>query len=115
MNRPLKNFLDVLLCIAIFAVVQIFIQLAVAGIYSFVKEVDFTTVSDGLTAGKYSDLIVVSSVLSSLVTLLIFTFGKFAVISRNYLASHPWARSHGWHCYHWASSCPPNGFMSGCR
>lgn len=90
MNRPLKNFLDVLLCIAIFAVVQIFIQLAVAGIYSFVKEVDFTTVSDGLTAGKYSDLIVVSSVLSSLVTLLIFTFGKFAIISRNYLASHPW-------------------------
>lgn len=90
MNRPLKNFLDVLLCIAIFAVVQIFIQLAVAGIYSFVKEVDFTTVSDGLAAGKYSDLIVVSSVLSSLVTLLIFTFGKFAVISRNYLASHPW-------------------------
>ena len=83
MNRPLKNFLDVLLCIAIFAVVQIFIQLAVAGIYSFVKEVDFTTVSDGLTAGKYSDLIVVSSVLSSLVTLLVFTFGKFAVISRN--------------------------------
>ena len=90
MNRPLKNFLDVLLCIAIFAVVQIFIQLAVAGIYSLVKEVDFTTVSDGLTAGKYSDLIVISSVLSSLVTLLIFTFGKFAVISRNYLASHPW-------------------------
>lgn len=90
MNRPLKNFLDVLLCIAIFAVVQIFIQLAVAGIYSFVKEVDFTTVSDGLAAGKYSDLIVVSSVLSSVVTLLIFTFGKFAVISRNYLASHPW-------------------------
>ncbi len=90
MNRPLKNFLDVLLCIAIFAVVQIFIQLAVAGIYSFVKEVDFTTVSDGLTAGKYSDLIVISSVLSSLVTLLVFTFGKFAVISRNYLASHPW-------------------------
>ena len=90
MNRPLKNFLDVLLCIAIFAVVQIFIQLAVAGIYSYVKEVDFTTVSDGLTAGKYSDLIVISSVLSSLVTLLVFTFGKFAVISRNYLASHPW-------------------------
>jgi len=90
MNRPLKNFLDVLLCIAIFAVVQIFIQLAVAGIYSFVKEVDFTTVSDGLTAGKYSDLIVISSVLSSLITLLVFTFGKFAVISRNYLASHPW-------------------------
>ena len=90
MNRPLKNFLDVLLCIVIFAVVQIFIQLAVAGIYSFVKEVDFTTVSDGLTAGKYSDLIVISSVLSSLVTLLVFTFGKFAVISRNYLASHPW-------------------------
>ena len=90
MNRPLKNFLDVLLCIAIFAVVQIFIQLAVAGIYSLVKEVDFTTVSDGLAAGKYSDLIVVSSVLSSLVTLLVFTFGKFAVISRNYLASHPW-------------------------
>ena len=90
MNRPLKNFLDVLLCIAIFAVVQIFIQLAVAGIYSFVKEVDVTTVSDGLTAGKYSDLIVISSVLSSLVTLLVFTFGKFAVISRNYLASHPW-------------------------
>lgn len=90
MNRPLKNFLDVLLCIAIFAVVQIFIQLAVAGIYSFVKEIDFTTVSDGLTAGKYSDLIVISSVLSSLVTLLVFTFGKFAVISRNYLASHPW-------------------------
>ena len=90
MNSPLKNFLDVLLCIAIFAVVQIFIQLAVAGIYSFVKEVDFTTVSDGLTAGKYSDLIVISSVLSSLVTLLVFTFGKFAVISRNYLASHPW-------------------------
>lgn len=90
MNRPLKNFLDVLLCIAIFAVVQIFIQLAVAGIYSFVKEVDFTTVSDGLAAGKYSDLIVVSSVLSSVVTLLVFTFGKFAVISRNYLASHPW-------------------------
>ena len=90
MNRPLKNFLDVLLRIAIFAVVQIFIQLAVAGIYSFVKEVDFTTVSDGLTAGKYSDLIVISSVLSSLVTLLVFTFGKFAVISRNYLASHPW-------------------------
>lgn len=90
MNRPLKNFLDVLLCIAIFAVVQIFIQLAVAGISSFVKEVDFTTVSDGLTAGKYSDLIVISSVLSSLVTLLVFTFGKFAVISRNYLASHPW-------------------------
>ena len=90
MNRPLKNFLDVLLCIAIFAVVQIFIQLAVAGIYSFVKEVDFTTVSDGLAAGKDSELSVSSSVLSSLVTLLIFTFGKFAVISRNYLASHPW-------------------------
>lgn len=90
MNRPLKSFFDVLLCIAIFAVVQIFIQLAVVGVYSVVKETDFATVSDGLAAGKYSDLIVVSSVLSSLLTLLIFTFGKFAVISRNYLASRPW-------------------------
>ena len=90
MNRPLKNFLDVLLCIAIFAVVQIFIQLAVAGIYSLVKEVDFTTVSDGLAAGKYSELLTAIVVLSSLITIALYGTLKWSPISRTYLKTKPW-------------------------
>lgn len=91
MNRTLKSFLDIFWYIVVFAVVQIAVQVATAYIYAYVEGLEFRNVFGGMTVGLYSELLVASSVLSSLVTLIIFTACKWTMVSRKYLSSRPWS------------------------
>lgn len=90
MNKVSKTLFDALWYVMVFLIVQVIVQLAAIAIYGYVKSVDFNTVYTGIAAGKYSKLMVASSVLSGILTLTLFTFYKWTVISRHYLASRPW-------------------------
>lgn len=90
MNKTLKGFLDVLWYIVVFALVQIVVQMAASGIYACNEGLEFGKVLNGTAGGQYSELLVVSSVMSSLITLMIFKVCRWTPVSRTYLMSRPW-------------------------
>lgn len=89
MNKTLRSFLDVLWYIIAFALIQFAVQMASAGIYAGVKELEFTEVLQAMSGGRNSELLVVSSVMGSLITLIVFKTCRWTVMSRSYLASRP--------------------------
>jgi len=90
MNKTSKSFLDVLWYIVMFALVQIAVQMVASGIYAYVEGLGFQEVLAGTAGGHYSELLVVSSVMSSLITLIIFKVCQWTPVSHTYLASRPW-------------------------
>lgn len=69
---------------------QLVVQLAGAGIYSAITDTPFQQLLQGMGTGDYSDLIIATSVISSVITLIIFVLLKWAHTDRAYLASRPW-------------------------
>lgn len=69
---------------------QLVVQLTGAGIYSAVNDKPFQQLLQGMGTGDYSDLIIATSVISSVITLIIFVLLKWAHTDRAYLASRPW-------------------------
>lgn len=90
MNKVAKSILDAILYVITFIVVQLVVQLAGAGIYSAVSGTPFQQLLKGMGTGDYSDLIIATSVISSVITLIIFVLLKWARTDRAYLASRPW-------------------------
>ena len=70
MNKVVKSILDAILYVITFIVVQLVVQLAGAGIYSAINDKPFQQLLQGMGTGDYSDLIIATSVISSVITLL---------------------------------------------
>ena len=62
----LKSLLYVALFISLFVLIQAIFQLPAVGIYAYLKGLDFTSVFEGFKQGKYSDVIIISDLFSSL-------------------------------------------------
>lgn len=90
MNKVAKNVLDAILYVITFIVTQLVTQLAGAGIYSAFSDTPFQQLLQGMATGDYSDLTITVSVISSIITLVVFVSLKWAHTDRAYLASRPW-------------------------
>lgn len=91
MSKVAKSFLDVILYVIAFLVIQLTIQFAGAGIYAAVTDTGFQELMTGMTTGDYSSLLVTLTFISSVITLLAFIFLKWTPLEREYMASRPWA------------------------
>lgn len=86
----LKSLLYVALFVSLFFVIQFIFQFSAIGIYAYLKGIDFSEVAEGMPAGQYADVIVISYLLSSITIILLFIKKEWSPISRSYLRSKPW-------------------------
>lgn len=91
MNKTIKVFLDVILFLIAFAVIQLAVEYGTAALMAYVKDLKVNEVVFGMATGKYGALLAISTVLSSLLTVLLFARLKWTPMSKNYLRSRPWS------------------------
>lgn len=86
----LKSLLYVALFVSLFFVIQFIFEFSAIGIYTYLKGSDFNEVLKGIQTGQYTDVIVISYLLSSVTVILLFVKRKWSPISPTYLRSKPW-------------------------
>lgn len=80
MNRTLKLTLNIVLYVVAFMLIQFLTMIAVQHIVPLL----------GAPAALDGKMLVAISALSSVITLLVFIYARWATVSRVWLASHPW-------------------------
>lgn len=90
MNKIARNILDAILFVITFVVIQLITQLVGAGIYSAMEDIPFQQLIQGMGTGDYSELTIVVTTISGILTLVVFVLLKWASADRVYLASRPW-------------------------
>ena len=85
-----KGILDVVLYIIVFIVVQLLVTSAGAGVWAVVKQESYHASWMALQTGGNPALLAISTVLSSVITIVIFLKAKWVTLSRDYLLSKPW-------------------------
>lgn len=90
-NNIIRAILYVVLFIAVFYLIQMLVQYLAIGVYAYLEKPGIEEIINGMQQGKYSSVIAVSSVLSSLITIVLFTKTQWAPVSRTYLKTRPWA------------------------
>ena len=86
-----KGILDVILYIIVFAVVQIAVLYAGAGIWAAVKHDGYMETVVAVSNGSNAVLLALATVFSNVITLVIFLKTKWTPLTRDYLQSKPWA------------------------
>lgn len=81
-NKTFRGMMDVAFYLILFLCIQVFFTFLVGLVGRWVT---------GGTAAQTGKTLVAVSVLSSVLTLLLFTWRRWAPVSRVWLASHPWA------------------------
>lgn len=89
MNSKVRSILDVILYAIVFYLIQFVITLAVAALAVWLGNKPLDSLSSlSIIDGK---MLVAISILSSLVTLVVFIKARWASVSRTWLSTHPWA------------------------
>ena len=89
-NRITSDILYIILFAAVFFLIQPLIEAGCAFVYGLARGLSFRTVLTGMAAGKYSELLTATVVLSSLITIALYGTLKWSPISRTYLKTKPW-------------------------
>lgn len=82
---------DIALMILVFLVIQTVVQAIAALVYGYVNHVEASELLQQMAGGQQGSLIAACSVMSSLVTIMLYPRLKWTPIDRSYLRSHPWA------------------------
>ena len=93
MNKIVRGVLDVLLFIIVFYVIQYFVTVGVAAAAAWHNGEAWSSFSTRLMHGRSGmsgKMLVGTSVLSSILTMIVFIYRRWAEVSRVWLASHPW-------------------------
>lgn len=89
-KKTLNSILHLILYVALYILIQSIVQFLAIGIYAFLKDIDYTVVLRGVTKGFYSQTLAISTMLSGMITIILFVKMKWSPVSRNYLQSRPW-------------------------
>ena len=89
-TRITRDILYVILFAAVFFLIQFIIEAGGAFVYGLARGLSFRTVLTGMAAGKYSELLTATVVLSSLITIALYGTLKWSPISRTYIKTKPW-------------------------
>ena len=85
-----KGILDVILYIIVFAVVQIAVLYAGAGIWAAVKHDRYMETVVAVSNGSNAVLLALATVFGNVITLVVFLKTKWTPLTRDYLQSKPW-------------------------
>ena len=91
MKNIKKGTIDIILYVIVFAVMQIFVSLLGIFVWMQLKGMSFAGVQSLLQNGELPALLAVTTVMSNLITFLIFVRAKWVNASKDYLRSKPWA------------------------
>lgn len=90
-KKKVENIAYVILFIALFVLISDIVQWIAMEGYALVKGSTLETIQKALKAGRQGQLMAVSSVFSSLITIAFFHVVGWAKLSRGYLNTRPWA------------------------
>ena len=93
MNKTIRGILDVVLFVVCFFMIQYVVTIGVYTASAWFDGEPWAEISDRLVHGRFymsGKLLVATSALASGLTITIFTYARWAVVSRTWLASHPW-------------------------
>lgn len=88
--KPWKWVTDIALMLIVFLVVQTVINGVVPLVYSLSSGDSVGSLVRGMALGSQGQLVACASVMSSLVTIVLFPRLKWTAVNRSYLRSHPW-------------------------
>lgn len=91
MNRSVKSFLDVVWYVVVFLLINIVVQLATGLIWSWYSGQAFNTVYNGIAHGQYSLLLITATVVSGVLTIVLFGSMRWSPFSRSFIRTRPWA------------------------
>lgn len=93
MNKVVKDMLNAIWYLVVFLLIQAFAMFIVGTIWYVTQGQDLQTAVQSVGNGKLASdglALVVSTIVSSLLTIALFAFCRWAPMSRSYLRSHPW-------------------------
>ncbi len=90
-NKVVKNFGNVIWYVVVFVLIQVVVELAASAIWSVVKGQAFDAVSMGMAQGSYGDLLLTATAVSSVLTIALFAWRRWAPLTRQWLQTRPWA------------------------
>lgn len=93
MNKTIRGILDIVLYIIVFLLIQMLTIYLFTTVDLLQQNASWVVIGDTLAKGDIEmsgKMLVGTSVLSSIVTLVVFIYSKWATVSRVWLASHPW-------------------------
>lgn len=85
-----KTIFDVFTFVLVSLAIQLVCQMVAAGVSLIVHHEEVDTLQKAVQESLNSSTLVASSLISSLLTILIFTRAKWAPVSRTYLNTRPW-------------------------
>ena len=94
MNKTLRGLLDIVLFVVVFFLIQYIVTCGVNAVYAWSSGETWAEISAKLIHGSFNmsgKLLVAVSILGSVLTMTVFIYTKWAPVSREWLASHPWA------------------------
>ena len=93
MNKVVKDMLNAIWYLVVFLLIQAFAMFIVGTIWYVTQGQDLQTAVQSVGNGKLASdglALVVSTIVSSLLTIVLFALCRWAPMSRSYLRSHPW-------------------------
>ena len=90
MNKNVRNILDVLLYVVAFLMTSIGVQLASGLIWALHSGQAIDAVLNGLAHGQYPMLLIVSTVVSGILTIVLFGCMQWSPFSNKYIRTRPW-------------------------
>ena len=93
MNKTIRGILDIVLYIIVFLLIQMIVIYLFTTFDLLQQHASWSVIGNTLVKGGMElsgKMLVGASVLSSVITLVVFIYAKWATVSRVWLASHPW-------------------------
>ena len=114
-RKPGRMAVDLLLIFIVFLVIQMVVNGLVTLVYVYLNHVDAAQLAQQVASGQQGQFVAATSVLSSLLTILVYPRLRSTPSTAPTSAPAPGPRSCGAACSRWARSCPSSGSMSNCR
>lgn len=90
MNKLSKRILYIILFLSLFLLIQAVVQYAGALCYSLAGHGSVNGLLEGMVSGRQGELLAITTVFGSLITIAVFQAAKWCPMSRNYLRTRPW-------------------------
>lgn len=90
-RKPGRMAVDLLLIFIVFLVIQMVVNGLVTLVYVYLNHVDAAQFAQQVASGQQGQFVAATSVLSSLLTIMVYPRLRWTPLDRTYLRSRPWA------------------------
>ena len=90
MSKSTRSILDIILFLVAFVAIQAVAEFVAAFIFAQIKGLSVNTVVQGMASGSFSSVLAISTVVSSLVTAVLFALLRWTPMSRHWIRTRPW-------------------------